>query len=143
MTLDPQSLIGAWTLLEWHVESSDSGRMAWPFGRDAQGLLVYAANGWMSATLSQRTRTALSAASVRQADESSRARAVTEYLAYAGPWSIEADEVVHAVRLSLNPTLIGTTQRRRIELAGRELTLSARETDGGHARIHRLRWQRA
>lgn len=68
MTLRAESLVGAWTLLECNVESMPSGRIAWPFGRDADGLLIYTANGWMSATLSQCTRSPPSAASVRQAD---------------------------------------------------------------------------
>jgi len=140
--LTAQSLVGAWTLLEWQVESAESGRIAWPFGRDAEGLIVYSANGWMSATLSERTRTALSAASMRQADEATRARVATEYLAYSGRWSLEGETVVHRVTLSLNPVLIGTEQRRRAELAGSELTLSASETDAGKTRIHRLRWLR-
>lgn len=140
--LTAQALIGAWTLLEWQVESAGSGRIAWPFGRDADGLLVYADSGWMSATLSQRARSAMPATSLRQADEEARARIVTEYLAYAGRWSIDGETVVHSVTLSLNPTLIGTQQRRHAHLAGAELTLSASETDGGKTRVHRLRWTR-
>lgn len=140
--LTAQSLIGAWDLLEWQVESTESGRLSWPFGRDAGGLLVYAASGWMSATLSHRERAPISTPSIRQAGETERARIATEYLAYAGRWSIDAGTVVHSVTLSLNPTLIGTEQRRLVELAGDVLTLSAPETDGGKTRIHRLNWSR-
>ena len=138
--LTQHSLIGAWALIEWQVESVGSARIAWPFGRDADGLLVYAESGWMSATLSQRARSRTSAASIRQAEETARARIVTEYLGYAGRWVIEGETVIHRVTLSLNPTLIGTEQRRQVHLAGTELTLSANETDGGKSRIHRLRW---
>jgi len=138
----PQSFIGAWALLEWQVESAGSGRITWPFGRDADGLLVYAESGWMSATLSQRARSAMPFASMRQADEARRARIATEYLAYTGRWSVEGETVVHSVTLSLNPGLIGTEQRRHAEVAGAELTLSASETDLGKTRIHRLRWIR-
>ena len=115
--LTRESLIGAWALLEWQVESAGSGRIAWPFGRDADGLLVYGDSGWMSATLSQRARSAMPAASMRVADEAARARIATEYLAYAGRWSLEGDTLVHSVTLSLNPTLIGTEQRRHARLA--------------------------
>ena len=88
--LRPQSLTGAWALLEWQVESVGSGRFAWPFGLDADGLLVYAESGWMSATLSQRARSPMPAQSMRQADETARARIPTEYVAYAGRWSLVA-----------------------------------------------------
>ena len=140
--LTPQLLIGAWTLIEWQVESAGPARISWPFGRNADGLLVYAESGWMSATLSQRARSRMAAASMRQADETERARLVTEYLAYAGRWSLEGETVIHRVSLSLNPRLIGTEQRRHAHRTGAELTLSANETDGGKTRIHRLRWSR-
>ncbi len=139
--LAPESLLGAWSLLEWHVEAAGTDRLTWPFGRDAEGLLVYAP-GWMSATLSQRRRTPLSAGSVRRADETSRARIVTEYLAYGGRWSMEGSTVIHEVSLALNPVLLGTRQVREVALRGAELTLSATEADGGQQRTHRLRWRR-
>ena len=141
MQLSVEALLGAWSLAEWHVETARTGRLAWPFGRDAEELLVYSP-GWKSATLSQRTRSALSAASVRQADEASRARLVTEYLAYGGRWSIAGNTVIHEVTLSLNPTLLGTRQVREVSFVGAELVLCATESDGAHERTHRLRWCR-
>ena len=140
--LTPHSLTGTWALLEWQVESVASARIDWPFGLDADGVLIYAESGWMSATLSQRARSPMPTPSLRQADETARARIPTEYLAYAGGWSLEGETVVHSVTLSLNPTRIGTEQRRHAHLAGAELTLSASETDGGKTRIRRLRWRR-
>ena len=143
MMVTADALLGAWTLREWRVEVAGSGRTAWPFGPDASGLLVYAPAGWMSATLSQRARTPLSATSARQADERSRALAMSEYLAYTARWSIESGILVHVIVLSLNPVLIGTRQVRTASFQGNDLVLAATETVGGDRRTHRLAWQRA
>jgi hypothetical protein len=142
MHIPASALLGAWTLVEWRVDTPSTGRAAWPFGQNATGLIVYEPGGWMSATLSQRVRTGLSAASVRQADERSRSRVVTEYLAYAGRWSIDGARVVHDVAFSLNPTLLGTRQVRDVSFLGADLVLSATESDGTQERVHRLHWRR-
>ncbi len=142
MTLTPDTLVGAWTLVDWHIEMAD-GRKTYPFGRDATGLIVYTASGWMSATLSQHTRTPLSAASVRQADLASRAHAMSEYLAYTARWELDGNNVVHTVILSLNAALIGTRQVRVASFAGTHLLLAAEESDGVTRRVHRITWQRA
>lgn len=143
MSTTPTRLLGAWSLVDWRVESLGNGRVTWPFGSDADGLLLYAPSGWMSATMSQRQRSRLSAASVRQADEASRARLVGEYLAYSGRWSIDGNSVVHEVTLSLNPVLIGTRQVREVAFLGDDLVLSATEAEAGQSRVHRLHWRRA
>ena len=142
MNVSAATLLGAWNLVDWQIETLDSGHISWPFGQDAQGLLLYAPSGWMSATLSQRVRTPLSASSVRQSDSASRAQIAGEYLAYSGRWSLEGNQVTHVVSLSLNPVLLGTRQQRDISFSGVDLVLSATETAGGLSRVHRLRWRR-
>jgi hypothetical protein len=141
MTLTPDVLVGAWTLVEWRIEMPD-GRRTHPFGPDAEGLIVYTASGLMSATLSRRTRTPLSMSSPRQADPASLARAFNEYLAYTARWSLDGDTVVHTVLLSMNPVLIGTRQLRHASFEGTDLWLAAHETSGASARTHRIRWRR-
>lgn len=37
-------LIGSWKLMAFHFQDS-SGKMAYPFGKDAQGRLIYELNG--------------------------------------------------------------------------------------------------
>jgi hypothetical protein len=143
MSVTRESLLGAWTLVEWRIDIDGALNPAWPFGRDATGLIVYAPSGWMSATLSERQRTPLSAASVRQADERSRARAMSEYLAYTGRWTLAGDSVVHEIAESLNPVLLGTRQVRSVSFEAGDLVLSAVESAGGGRRTHRLRWRRS
>ena len=136
-------LLGSWTLSEWRIDYSDGRVASWPFGKDAIGLLIYAADGWMSATMSRRSRARLSAISALQADEASRARAFQEYLSYSGRWSLQGSRIAHDVEMSLNPALLGTRQWRDASLEQGALVLGATEPLGdGTVRQHRIVWQR-
>ena len=134
-------MIGAWRLVRFWVESPAGTR--WPFGEDAEGLIVYSADGWMSAILS-RHHEATEAALERShhLDRAAKADAFDGYLSYAGRWRVEGDEVVHAIELSLVPGL-RTEQRRRFVLDGDTLALSY--TMQGRSGVHtfHLHWRRA
>jgi len=142
MHIEREQLLGGWRLRRWSVEYGSGRAAELPFGEDAEGLLLYGADGWMTATMHEGRRTALSAASPRSASLESRAAAFAEYLSYGGRWRIEGVTVIHEIRFSLNPVLIGTTQRREAQICDGELHLIARETTGSRERVHRIVWQR-
>jgi hypothetical protein len=139
-----EKLVGSWLLLRWSVSYPDGRPPVMPFGADALGLLIYGADGWMSATMCRNGRVPLSATSAFAADDASKARAFEGYLAYAGRWTVEGDVIRHEVRMSLNPVLIGVPQFRRARLDVDRLDLSADEQDGqGRSRSHSILWRRA
>jgi hypothetical protein len=145
MSMQREDLVGSWRLVRWTIEYPDGRPAVAPFGATPVGLLVYGADGWMTATMSHATRSALSHVSAPLATPESRARAFAEYLSYAGRWELRGDQVVHQVELSLNPALIGTVQWRTASLDGARLELTAEEADAasGRRRLHRIGWQRA
>lgn len=142
MSITAGQIVGAWRLADWRIEGSRGTSR--PFGTDAGGVLVYTADGWMSATMWVAARTPWSAASARKASVDSRATAADEYLAYCGRWRLEGDIVEHLVEGSLNPLLIGTRQLRRARIEGDRLVLTADESDAasGAARRHVIEWRR-
>ncbi len=140
-SLDARQLLGTWYLARWEIEYAD-GRVTLPFGDDAVGMLLYAPDGGMSATMCRRVRTALDAAVPAHASLATRAAIVEEYLAYGGTWQLDGNVVVHRVTYSANPVLIGTEQRREARIESGELALIARES-GAVARVHRIRWRRS
>jgi hypothetical protein len=143
MSLAAEQLVGTWRLVDWRIEYGRATTR--PFGTDAGGVLIYAADGWMSATMWSASRTPWSAASARRASVESRATAADEYLAYCGRWRLAGDIVEHLVQGSLNPLLIGTRQLRHARLDGDRLILTADESDaaGGPGRRHVIEWRRA
>ena len=143
MSLAPDSLVGAWSLVDWRIEYRD-GRVTRPYGDDASGQLLYSADGRMSATVAAASRARLEQANARKASDVQKAAAFDSFFHYAGTWRIEDDTVVHSVVFALNPDMVGTEQRRKASLnEANDLELSAGESlDEGSARRHVLTWRR-
>ena len=74
-------------------------------------------------------------------DAAERAEAASGVVAYAGRFELKGDLVHHTIDAALNPNLVGTTQIRRVTLAGDDLTLSALPDAKGD--YFRIRWRRA
>lgn len=144
------ALVGGWHLLRWEIAYEDGRPPSFPFGADASGILVYAPDGCMNASISRAGRKPLSSPSTRTAPAEERLAAFESFFSYGGTYRIECgvdgQHVIHSVTQSLNPNFIGSEQRRKMDFAADgTLTLSA--TDGapgsGLQRHHRLIWKRA
>jgi hypothetical protein len=144
-------LLGTWHLVRWDITYGDGRPPSLPYGEHASGMILYTADGHMSACIARGSRGKLSSDSVRSAPEPERLAAFESYFQYAGPYEIRGEPgrqlVVHSVTQSLNPNFVGTRQIRNMAFAqdGRQLTLSASDTVPGTdvARHHRLVWSRA
>jgi hypothetical protein len=134
-------LVGAWALLHWEIRTPD-GRSRLPFGADAGGLLLYSADGWMSAALYRARRTPLAAETPAAASAEARGAVLDEYLAYGGRWSLHGNTVTHDVLHAANPALIGTRQLRHARLVGDRLFLTAEESTPT-PRTHSIEWRKA
>ena len=139
------ALVGAWRLVAWTIEYPASGRVTQPFGAVPEGLLMYLADGHMSAAMQRPGRQRLSRADPNAVGDAEKAAAFAGYLHYAGTWSVADGHVVHAVELAMNPNLIGTRQVRHVALEGDRLELGAEEPleAPGQVRRHRIVWRRA
>ena len=114
-------------------------------GADATGLIIYTADGYMSAQLMVQGRRRMPPATWKAARRGT-ARSDRGYIAYSGPFSVdEASRTLkHHVSVCLLPNWIGDTQVRFVQLEGDILTLSAAPMRyGGTPRIPRLVWKRA
>jgi len=145
-TITATDLIGSWHLSIWQVVTTiDGERQAavYPFGRRPSGLLIYSADGWMSATVSRADRSIFPAGqSPRKLDDVTVAEAYLSYFHYAGRWRLEGDQVIHSVILSHNPNMTGTEQVRRMTLKPGRLSLAGEESFGDRQRLHQLDWRR-
>ncbi|MFN3954164.1 MAG: lipocalin-like domain-containing protein [Pararhodobacter sp.] len=143
-----KTLPGSWHLVAWEIIRDDCLPPSHPFGVDATGLLHYTDDGGMAACIARAGRAPLSSPSARTAPPAEQLAAFESFFHYAGSYRVQARDghvqVVHSVAQSLNPSMVGSEQRRDAHLAGDgTLTLSARETlPGGGQRHHRLIWRR-
>jgi len=114
----PEQLHGSWLLERFVIRFADGRPPVQPFGERARGLLMYTPDGRMSAILSRADRPPLAASRLEtsaKAPAEEKAGAFDSYLSYGGRWTIEGDEVVHAVEYALTPNLVGRDNRRRAD----------------------------
>ncbi|KAE8382349.1 Lipocalin-like domain-containing protein [Aspergillus bertholletiae] len=125
-------LVGTWVLLDYRTESLETKQVAWPLGSDAQGILVYSPEGYMSAQLMRPGTPKRQGQEVLLGTDEELAASMRNYLAYSGPFKIldrvstETDtwRVVHEAEISSYPNWIGSTQERVAHLDGDILKLS-------------------
>lgn len=142
MPHDPKDFVGSWKLVDWRIEYGD-GRVTRPFGQNANGYILYADEGIMTASIASAERAPFVHAGVHHASDSEKAAAFDSYFHYAGHWHVDGGEVVHRVTMSLNPGFVGTIQVRHAVFDGAGgLILSAMEAvaDAG-TRHHILQWR--
>lgn len=113
-------LVGTWRFTSFSDEFED-GRVQFPYGRDVAGGLIYTSNDLMSLQLMSDPRPTLP-----ETPTTEELRGALEgYIAYFGTYTVDEAEkvIVHHVRGSNSPSMVGTRQERPFELAGDRLTL--------------------
>ncbi|GAA3825504.1 lipocalin-like domain-containing protein [Streptomyces chiangmaiensis] len=109
-----ERLLGAWTLVSYTATGTD-GRVIHPLGPTPHGLIVYTAEGYMSAQLSRRDRPATGSERLEDTPPEALARAAVTYIAYGGPFEVvDPTTVRHHVTTSLFPDWVGRPQVRRV-----------------------------
>jgi hypothetical protein len=131
------SLIGTSRLERWEIVYEDGRPPECPLGADAEGFLIYTADGHVSATLARRSRPRLAD------DDGAKARAYEAYFGYAGRYEVRDGAVVHHIAIAPDPALTGATTLRNAVLDGDRLTLSGPDFAAGSPRSHRILWRRA
>ncbi|KAK5089074.1 hypothetical protein LTR05_003298 [Lithohypha guttulata] len=146
-----EQLVGAWELIEYcaYLPNDESDKV-YPQGQDAQGIIMYTADGYMSAqilTLDQES-------SLSSSNEEDRSQIKRDYLAYTGQFYLdEAGDskgpvLIHHMKVANRANMLGDTQRRLCKIVdehnGQYLVLSLNGTTKafGEDRIVRVRWRR-
>ena len=138
-----QQLLGSWSLQQWELHYTETGKVVLPYGECPVGLLQYTGDGWMSAAISRRERATLPAGQApRDLPSELLAAAFLSYFQYAGRFTVEGDAVTHHVTQALNPNMMGTEQVRYMRFDGDSLWLRGIEQTGARERTHLLHWRR-
>jgi hypothetical protein len=93
-------------------------------GENAQGLLVYTAEGYMIAVLSEVGRLPFRSRDFRGGTSEEALAAINSYISYSGRYEVDGDTVTHHVEMSLFPNWIGRDQVRNLKFVEGNLVLT-------------------
>jgi hypothetical protein len=142
---DADKFVGAWRLLSTEFRAEDGSLGESPYGTDSQGLLMYDAQGSMSAQIGQTNRAPFATADRKAGSDELLRAAFESYQAYCGSYSVDEREqvVIHTVTLSLLPNWVGTEQRRHYDFSDGKLILRTPPmTIGGKSLNGELVWEK-
>jgi hypothetical protein len=119
------NLIGAWELQSFGSTDVASGAVEHPLGPSPRGLIIYTADGNMSAQLAKPD--------------------MSGYVAYGGRFEIDEQNATlhHQVTISMMPELLAQPLFRQASIEGDLLTLAATISDGERTTRSTLVWRRA
>lgn len=122
-----EALLGGWELSSMESHDAETGAVSHPLGTAPRGLILYTADGYMSAQLT-----------------GSADAAEPGYIAYGGRFRVDEDTatVHHEVSVSMLPELLASPQLRQARVDGDQLTLSATTTNDGVTTHNTLIWVR-
>lgn len=142
---ESDKFIGAWRLVSAGFQTEDGSVAQSPYGSEPEGILMYDAQGSMSAQLANRNRSAFAIAD-RMAGTPEEIKAAFEsYQAYYGHYKIDEREqmVTHTVTQALLPNWVGSEQRRYYKFKdGRLLLRTPPMTIGGKRVTGELVWEK-
>ncbi|MBZ5752360.1 lipocalin-like domain-containing protein [Metabacillus litoralis] len=139
-----EQVIGIWTLVSYEVVDN-MGNKTYPMGEDATGFIMYHPEGFMSAQMMTKGRPKYASGALHTGTQEEMATAAQGYLAYAGPYKVdEVNKVVtHQMTVSMNPTWLGDSQPRYVNLDGDILEIvSPPIIEDGKEQNTKLIWKR-
>jgi hypothetical protein len=136
------NIFGTWRLISLtHVTST--GDREYPFGKQPFGYLIYAKEQLVSVQIAAENRQLFRSDGLFDGSAEEKAVAMTTFTSYVGRFSVEKNEVVHSIEISLFPNWVGKEQRREFVLTGDKLILKTPEfVVRGVSQRAVLEWQR-
>ncbi|MBT2373064.1 lipocalin-like domain-containing protein [Pseudomonas fluorescens] len=116
--LTKDALVGAWALLSFTETNSTTGVESFPMGPDPQGILLYTADGYMSAQLCTTSRDGFRSNDMYLGTGAEYMASGKTYLAYSGPYHFDERTGVleHEMAVSFFPNWAGQRQVRSASL---------------------------
>ena len=141
---DSAPFAGAWKLNSFEIQKED-GQVTYPFGKDAQGSIIYTQSGRFSAQVVRSDRPEFASGDQMIGTMAEIEAAYKGVISYYGHYEFDhaGGFVIHHVERSLFPNWEGQPQKRFLELSGNLLKLSTPPTLwGGGEIVGVLLWER-
>jgi hypothetical protein len=139
-SVDNEKLVGTWKLVSASSTTSAGERSETPYGLNPVGFLTYAADGRITALISNGGRKSLSAGGGTLGEQS---EAFKTFLAYAGRYTLGGNKVIHHVEISSIQNYVGKDLVRTVKFQGDRIALVTPPTPvKGKMQTFELIWER-
>lgn len=99
MTAD--AFVGTWRLVSFEFRTAD-GQVHYLFGEDAEGYIMYNADGYMSVAFMTADRVPFAANDPRGGTSEEKVVAMDTFFSYCGRYEVKDDTVIHHIEVSLS-----------------------------------------
>ena len=146
MTSIKNELVGTWRLLSYIEVPIDGDDSLFPMGKQPYGLLMYAADGYMSVQVSKDERLPYQSNDKMTPTYQEMVSSVQGYIAFTGKYSIDNYNAVvsYSIESSLFPNWNNQIQKRKVDFEGDILYLRSTEpilSNGIYVNSY-MTWQR-
>ena len=122
--MENNKLQGTYNLISWE-NRHESGKITYPLGPDAKGIISYSPDGFVFVHIMANNRTKHAVSDMFGGEVSEIKDSATTHISYCGTYEIEGNEVIHHVFISSFPNWVLSDQRRKFECNNDQLALSA------------------
>jgi len=133
---EPIPIIGAWKLISFEIQK-ENGEVVYPFGKNAQGSLIYTESGRVSAQVMRPDRPQFASGDQLKGTTEEIKANYEGFVSYYGSYKFDRKMgiVIHNMEGSLFPNWEGQKQKRFFEISGNRLKLSTPPTLWGDEEV--------
>ncbi len=133
-------LVGTWKLVSASSVTRDGERNETPYGPNPTGFLIYGTDGRVTAMISYGGRKPLSVGGGQMEEQ---AEAFKTFLAYAGRYTLNGDQVIHSVEISSIQNYVDKELVRSVKFEDDRIILATPPTRvNGKIQTIELTWRR-
>jgi len=141
-----EQLIGTWKLVSYAENPVDGTAPRYPMSEKPMGIIMYTADGFMSAQLMHPERKNFASGDWFNGTDAEYKQEASTYIAYTGPFHVDEEKqtLTHSMFISLFPNWTGQTQPRAVKIEGELLHLGTVSpvVSGGRTVNAALTWRR-
>jgi len=106
--VDQNELVGCWKLVSLFYKADD-GSSFYPYGKKADGNIIYDLSGYMSAVIARTDRAAISTEDFGLLRDEEKLALAKGFMSYTGSYQVLNDRILHKVEIGYIPNWVGST----------------------------------
>jgi hypothetical protein len=121
-TAPRRPITGLWKLLSYQQKDAQ-GNVAYPYGQDLTGFLMYGNDGFFSLNIMKKVRMQFRSDNFLDGSNPEKFGAADSYLSYIGRYQSQGNKITHHVLASFFPNWTGAKLEHVFKIEGKHLLL--------------------